>query len=95
MRATRFIDGIEVPHSGYGITVQWYTQWVVGIFEYAVEGNVPIMKSNRDLFFLRFNNDLHQAHRSRTYVPRGRTIRSTHIKKVGLLTPDVNLNTSK
>ena len=78
-RGDKVIDGAKVGRGGYAINVQWYTQKVIGILEYVVEGGdnaIPIVSSNADLIHAGFDDNMHHVHGSRTRVPRRRTFRS-------------------
>ena len=76
-RGVKIIDGAKVGRGGYAINVQWYTQKVIGILEYVVEGGdnaIPIVSSNNALIFAGFDDSMYQVHGSRTRVPRRRTV---------------------
>ena len=89
------IEGASVGRNGYAINFQWYTQKVVGVIEFVIDKNPPIVQSNSDLVLVGFDEYMHQVHGSRTHIPRRRTFRSNHMDDFGLLLARVNLQTSE
>ena len=89
------IEGAAVGQNGYAINVQWYTQKVVGVLEFVIYENPPIVQSNNDLVLVGFDESMHQVHGSRTRVPRRRTVRSNCMDDFGLLPATVNLQTTE
>ena len=72
-------DGALIPAGKYGINVQWYTQKVIGVLEYVIEGGdnaKSIIQSNQDLILTGFDEHMHQVIGRRTRAPRQRTVRS-------------------
>ena len=73
-------DSVLVLKDGYAINVQWYTQNVIGVLEYVVEGGesaMPIIQSSADLILTGFT--MHQVYGTSIRVPRQRSVRSNRM----------------
>ena len=89
------IEGASVERNGYAINVQWYTQKVVGVLEYVIYENTPIVHRNSNLVLVGFDEYMHHVHDSRTHVPRRRTVRSNRMDYFGIFPEIFNLKTSE
>jgi serine/threonine-protein kinase RIO1 len=92
------IEGAAIDRSTYAINVQWYTQKVISILEYHVEGGdnaQPIVQSNNKLSLTGFDEHMHQVFGTRTCVPRQRSVRSNRLEDFEYSLPRQNLQTTK
>ena len=94
-RATKKIDGVNVPRNGYAINVQWYKQKVVGVLEYVLDEYAAIVQSSSTLVFAGFDAHMHQVSGISVRVPRRRTNRSNRMIDDGLLPATINLQTTE
>jgi hypothetical protein len=63
---------VLVLKDGYAINVQWYTQNVIGVLEYVVEGGesaMPVVQSSADLILTGFT--MHQVYGTSILVCHG------------------------
>ena len=84
-----------MSQNGYAVNTQWYTQNVVGVLDYVIDTNMPVVQSNCEFVLAGFHDLMHQVHGSRTCVPTRRTVRSNYMDELGLLPPRVNLQTTE
>lgn len=76
------IEGAMIPAHTFAINIQWYTQKVIGILEYIVEGGenvVPFVNSNSDLLLVVPDEHITQVIGANVRVPRRRNVRSTRM----------------
>ena len=85
-RSNKIITGVHITQNTHVINVQWYTQRVVGVLK-----NLPIVQSNSEMGLGGFGDHMHQAHCSKQFVPRPRTLRSNQMYVFGLLPVRVSL----
>ena len=88
-------EGSSVGRNGYAINIQWYTHKVVGVLEFVIDDNTPILQSNSDLVLVGFDEYMYQVHGSINRVPRRQTVWSHHMDDLGLFTESINLQTSE
>jgi hypothetical protein len=87
------IMGVHISWNAYAINVQWYTQRIVGVIEYVVETNPPIVQGNSEMALAGLNDHRHQVHGSKSCMPRPQTLCLNQIDMFGLLPARVSLQT--
>jgi hypothetical protein len=71
--------GALIPAYSYAINVQWYTQKVIGVLEYEIEGGanaMPLVNSNQYLLFVVPDEQVVRVLGMNVRVPRRRNVRS-------------------
>ena len=83
----------------YAINVQWYTQKVIGMLEYVVEGGANakpvVQRSNSTLLYAVPDEHINQVLGSRVRAPRQRTIRSNRMDDFDYSSARSNLQTTE
>ena len=75
----KVIDGAAIPGKTYAINVQWYTQKVIGVLEYVIEGGdsaIPVVQSNSSLLVVAHDEHMTRVLGNNVRVPRRRAVRT-------------------
>jgi hypothetical protein len=86
-QSNKAIEGAMISANTFAINIQWYTQKVIGILKYIVEGGdnvVPFVNSNSNLLLIVLGEHITQVPR-RQNVPSTIEWMSLSIVKIGIL----------